>query len=93
MKLNVNTDTVLKRCETCGITYETCDYFLEYTNFKDDLIKYKYLCCCKNYQKYFDEKLEKRFLNTCKYSMITIRLFYFCKKVFILMSIWMIGKN
>ena len=51
MKLNVNTDTVLKRCETCGITYEICDYFLECTNFKDDLIKYKYLCYSKNYQK------------------------------------------
>ena len=51
MKLNANTDMVLKRCETCGITYEICDYFLEYTNFQDDLIKYKYLCCCKNYQK------------------------------------------
>ena len=51
MKLNANTDMVLKRCETCGITYEICDYFLEYINFQDDLIKYKYLCCCKNYQK------------------------------------------
>ena len=26
-----------KKCETCGIEY--CDCFLEYTNFKDDLIK------------------------------------------------------
>ena len=25
--------------------------------------------------------------------MITIILFYFCEKVFILMNIWMIGKN
>ena len=25
--------------------------------------------------------------------MITITLFYFCKKVFILINIWMIGKN
>ena len=38
-----------KKCETCGITYEVCDYFLEYTNFKDDLIEYNRLCCNKNY--------------------------------------------
>ena len=23
-----------KKCETCGITYELCDCFLEYTNLK-----------------------------------------------------------
>ena len=28
-----------KKCETCGITFEVCDFFLEYTNFKDDLIE------------------------------------------------------
>ena len=27
-----------KICETCGITYEVCNCFLEYTNFKDNLI-------------------------------------------------------
>ena len=27
-----------KNCETCGIIYEVCDCFPEYTNFKDDLI-------------------------------------------------------
>ena len=26
-----------EKCETCGIKYKYCDYFLEYTNFKDDL--------------------------------------------------------
>ena len=40
-----------KKCETCGIKYEDCDYFLECTNFKDDLIKYKCLCYNKSYQK------------------------------------------
>ena len=25
--------------EKCGIKYKYCDHFLEYTNFKDDLIK------------------------------------------------------
>ena len=43
-----------KKCETCGIK-------LEYTNFKDDLIEYKCLCCNKNYQQNFDEKLKERF--------------------------------
>ena len=28
-----------KRCKTCIITYEECDCFLEYANFKDDIIE------------------------------------------------------
>ena len=39
-----------KKCETCGIKYKYCDCFLEYTNFKDELIKQKCLCFNKNYQ-------------------------------------------
>ena len=39
-----------------------CDCLLEYTNFKDDLIEHKCLCCNKNYQHKFDEKLKERFL-------------------------------
>ena len=39
-----------KKCEICGIKYKYCDCFLEYINFKDDLIEYKYLCCNKSYQ-------------------------------------------
>ena len=57
-----------KKFETCGITYEICDCFLEYTNFKDDLIEHKCLCCDKNYQEKFDKKLKERFLNTWKFS-------------------------
>ena len=38
-----------KNCETCGIKYRYCSYFIEYTNFKDDLIEYKCLCCNKKY--------------------------------------------
>ena len=58
-----------KKCETCGIKYKYCDCFLEYTNFKDDLIEYKCLCCKKNYQHKFDTKLkERRFFNTHKFS-------------------------
>ena len=37
--------------ETCRIKYKNCECFPEYTNFKDDLIKYRCLCCNKNYQK------------------------------------------
>ena len=39
-----------KKRETCGIKHKYCGCFLEYTNFKDVLIKYKYLCINKNYQ-------------------------------------------
>ena len=28
-----------KKCETCGIKYKYYDCFLEYTNFKDNLIE------------------------------------------------------
>ena len=46
--------------------YKYCDCFLEYINFKDDLIEQKclYLCYDKNYQQKFDEKLKERFFNT-----------------------------
>ena len=47
-----------KKCETCGIKYEYCDCFLEYINFKDNLIEYKCLCCNKSYQHKFDKKLK-----------------------------------
>ena len=52
-----------KKCETYGIKYKYCDCFLEYTNFKDELIKQKCLCCNKNYQ----HKLKERFFNTYKF--------------------------
>ena len=50
-----------KRCETCGFRHKCCDCFLEETKFKDDLIEYKWLCCNRNYQQKFDEKLKERF--------------------------------
>ena len=34
-----------EKSERCGIKYKYCDCFLEYTNFEDDLIEYKCLCC------------------------------------------------
>ena len=57
-----------KKCETCGIKYKHCNWFLEYTNFKDDSIEYKCMCCNKNYQHKFDENLKKWFFNTYKFS-------------------------
>ena len=57
-----------KRCETYGTKYKYCDCFLEYTNFKDDLIEYKCLCCNKNYQRKFDENLKEEFFNTYLFS-------------------------
>ena len=57
-----------KKCETFGMKYKYCDCFLEYTNFTDDLIEYRWLRCNENYQLKFDEKLKERFLNTYKYS-------------------------
>ena len=57
-----------QNCETCAITYEVCDCFFENTNFKDDIIEFKYLCCNKNFQQKFYEKLKERFFNTNKFS-------------------------
>ena len=54
--------------QACGIKYRHCDCFLEYKNFKDDLIEYKCLSCNKNYRRRFDEKLKERFFNTYKFS-------------------------
>ena len=39
-----------KTCEKCGIKNKDCEYCLEYTNVKDDLIEKKCLCCNNNYQ-------------------------------------------
>ena len=49
----------IKKCETCGIKCKDCERFLQYANFKDDLIEYKCLWRSKNYQKTFDEKLKE----------------------------------
>ena len=57
-----------KKYQTCRIKYKYCDCFLQYKNFKDDLIEYKCLCCNKNYQQEFDEKLKEQFLKTSKFS-------------------------
>ena len=38
-----------KKHETWGTKYKYCDYCLEYTNFRDDLIEYKCLYSNKIY--------------------------------------------
>ena len=57
-----------KKCEACGIKYKYCDCFLEYTNFKDNLIEHKCLCSNNNYQREFDEKLKEQFFNRKNFS-------------------------
>ena len=68
IKLKVNLNVMMKSAKTCRIKCEHCDCFLDNTSFKDDLIKYKCLCCNKNYQHKFDEKLKEHIFNTYKLS-------------------------
>ena len=56
-----------KKRQTCGITYQVCNCFLKYTNFKDDLIEHKCLCCNKYHQQKIDEKIKEQFFNTYKF--------------------------
>ena len=58
-----------KKCETGRTKYKYCNCFLDYTNFKVNLIEFKCLCCNKTYQYKFDEKLKERYFNTCKFSI------------------------
>ena len=51
-----------------NIKYKNCDCFLEYINFEHNFIEHKYLCCNKNYQHEFDEKLKEQCLKTNKFS-------------------------
>ena len=44
-------ENIDKKFETCGIRYKDCGCFLDNTDFRDDLIEYKCLCCNKNYKK------------------------------------------
>ena len=57
-----------KKCEPWRIKNKYCECFLEYTNLKDDLIKYKCLSCNKSYQRKFIKKLKERFFNAYKFS-------------------------
>ena len=50
------------------IKYQNCDCLLEYESVNDNLIKYKCFSCNKNYSNKADEKLNKGFRNTFKFS-------------------------
>ena len=56
-----------KNSETFRIKCKYCDWFHEYTYFKDDLIKCRCLYCNKNYQHMFDENLKERFFIAHKF--------------------------
>ena len=49
-KVKCENEYGIEKCETCRIKYEYCNCFLEYMDFKDDLIEYKCLRCTRNYQ-------------------------------------------
>ena len=59
---------MIKNVKHVEIRYKYCHCLLEYTNFKDYLIEYKCLCCNKNYQHKFDQKLKEQFFITYKFS-------------------------
>ena len=54
-----------KKCEICGIKYKYWDCFLEYSNFKDDLIVYKCTVACICHEKFhsFTRFVQKKFQN------------------------------
>ena len=58
IELNVNWGTIIKNVKHMELY---CNCFLEYTNFRDNLIECKCLRCNKNYQHKFDEKLRTTF--------------------------------
>ena len=53
---------------------------LEYTNFKDDLIEYNCLCCDKDYQEKFVEKLKSNFLILPHFPTRIAILFFIAKR-------------
>ena len=52
-----------KKCKICEIIFKYCNCFLEYVNFKYDLIESRCLSCNKNYQHDFDVKLNEQNIN------------------------------
>ena len=80
-----------KKCETCGIKYKYCDYFLECADFKNDLIEHKCLCNNKSYQRKFDQHLEERFFNPYKFSNHGNNKFIFFIVAKRCLSVWISG--
>ena len=68
------------KCETLGIKYKHCNFFLEYTRFKNDSTGCKSLRINKIYQKTFDENLKKQFVNRHKFSDHDINKFIVGKR-------------
>ena len=57
----------LGECWASGTKCKDCECFLEYINFKGNLIEYKCLCCNRNYHKKFDKNLKKIFFHIYKF--------------------------
>ena len=68
IKLNVNTNTMIKNVKLVELEISIEVFFIEYLIFKDDLIEYKCLCSNNNYQQKFDEKLKRRLFKAYKFS-------------------------
>ena len=60
------------------IKCKDCDFFLEYENVKDSLMKYKCSACNKDFSNKIDEELKKRFKKTFKFSNNDINHFFCC---------------
>ena len=57
-----------KKCEIREFIFKYCNCFLEYMNFKYDLIESRCLSCNKNYQHDFGVKLNEQNINIYKFS-------------------------
>ena len=66
-----------KKCKTFRIKYKYWNCFLEYINFKGDLIEKKCLYCYKNYQLKFEEELKERPFDINFLSTAIINLIFF----------------
>ena len=64
MELNVKLDTMIKNVKLAELNISIATVFSN----TQILIECKRLCCNKDYQHEFEEKLKGRFFNTCKFS-------------------------
>ena len=63
-------DIIIRNVKLAELKY--CNCFLEYTNFKGDLTESKWLCCNKNYQQKFEEKLKELIFHAYKFSKLIL---------------------
>ena len=59
---------MIKYAEFVELKYKYCRCFFEHTNFKNDFIECKHLCCSKINQQKFDANLKEEFFNTYRFS-------------------------